>query len=209
MRLRIRRTPTRFLTGALVVGAALVSLGQAATVRTLNLVEMERHADRIFWGKCVSVVQRGQASPGLPIQQFTFRVRQAIKGVREGQKITFLQIGRARPAQAGIFELPSYREGQEVLLFLHADSSKGLTSPVGLQQGVFAVGKQEGGGATVVNALKNRNLAFGLSDQTAATGLNRADLNRLQRGHLLSLAELVRMLDKIRSHRFSSGRATQ
>ena len=109
----------------------------------------------------------------------------------------------------GHLRTPELPGGQEVLLFLHADSSKGLTSPVGLQQGVFAVGKQEGGGATVVNALKNRNLAFGLSDQTAATGLNRADLNRLQRGHLLSLAELVRMLDKIRSHRFSSGRATQ
>ena len=205
----MRRSLARLLPGALLLGVALVCPVQAATVRTLNLVEMERHADRIVWGQCLSVVQRGRAAPGLPIQQYTFQVRQAVKGVREGQKITFRQLRSTGPSRSGIFELPSYREGQEVLLFLHADSSKGLTSPVGLQQGVFVVGKQAGGGATVVNAVHNRNLAFGLSAQAATAGLNGADLNRLQSRQTLSLTELIRLLDKIQSHRISIGRDTQ
>jgi hypothetical protein len=71
----------------------------------------------------------------------TLQVREAFKGARPG-RFTFMQVGHAgdTPPPAGprfmlIPDLPTYRPGEEVLLFLYPATGTGLTSPVDGRQG--------------------------------------------------------------------------
>ena len=112
----------------------------ATTVQTVNLFEMVKLADRVFWGKCLKMKTAQDGATGLLVTAYTFEVREGIKGVSAGETVVFRQISQGQKG-FGIPGLPQYHEGQEALLFLHADSRIGLTSPVGLSQGVFRVEK--------------------------------------------------------------------
>jgi hypothetical protein len=50
----------------------------------------------------------------------------------------------ARPGEA-TEGLPRFEVGEELILFLYGDSSRGLTSPVGFGQGKFKVIRDKGG----------------------------------------------------------------
>ena len=117
-----------------VVGCLMMPASQvgAMTVRALSLEELVRRADRIFVGTCVEVRQVRSES-GQPITEITFRIIEPIKGV-SADRVMIRQLGGQL--------LPGYSVGQEVLLFLHPESPTGLTSPVGLGQGIFTVLRQ-------------------------------------------------------------------
>jgi hypothetical protein len=85
----------------------------------------------------------------------TFAVSQSLKG-EVLQKLTIKQLG-GRSGGGKILRIPGlplYREGEEVVLFLHGTSGGGFTSPVGLGQGKYAVVRQ-GAKALVINELSN------------------------------------------------------
>jgi len=115
--------------GCLMMPASQVG---AMTVRALSLEELSRRADRIFVGTCVEVRQ-ARSESGQPITEITFRIVEPIKGV-SGDRIMIRQLGGQL--------IPGYSVGQEVLLFLHPESPAGLTSPVGLGQGIFTILRQ-------------------------------------------------------------------
>jgi len=91
-----------------------------------NLRRMIRDSGRIFAGTVIKV-ERVDLTPASTIAttQITFRVEEAIRGVRQGQ---VLQIHE----WAGLWQTGErYRVGERVLLFLYPQSKLGLTSPVG------------------------------------------------------------------------------
>lgn len=97
-----------------------------------------RHAARIagviFSGSVLSVERGGaEGERGKGVTRITFRVEQAIRGVRRGQ---VLQVSE----WAGLWNGGErYRTGERVLLFLYPNSKLGLTSPVGGAMGRFAM----------------------------------------------------------------------
>lgn len=88
-----------------------------------TLRRMIRDSARIFAGTVIAV-ERFQTGPGIPTTRVTFRIDEAIRGVRKGQTIRINEWGGLW--QAG----ERYRAGERVLLFLHPESKLGLTSPV-------------------------------------------------------------------------------
>ena len=136
-----------------------LSVVPGASVKVVNLVEMETLADRIFLGQCLSV-EKGVNARALPYYEYRFRVSRGLKGVTDGQTVVFRQLAPSSSTPA--LPLPRYRAGESALVFLHPDSSLGLTSPVGLVQGVFQTMDQDGR-MKVVNGVDNRNLVTGLS----------------------------------------------
>ena len=116
------------------VACLMMSASQvgAMTARALSLEELTRRADRIFVGTCVEV-RHVRSESGQPVTEITFRIIEPIKGV-SADRIMIRQLGGQL--------LPRYSVGQEVLLFLHPESPTGLTSPVGLGQGIFTVLRQ-------------------------------------------------------------------
>ena len=145
----------------------------ATRVRLVNLEEMVRYADRIFWGVCIRTKVLEQEKMGLTVMEYTFKVREGFKGVMTGERITFRQIlylGSARIPLAGI---PIYKNGSDLLLFLHGDSSIGLTSPVGMGQGLFRIMTLGDGRLGVVNVLENANLFYNTDTGEAIRSLQR------------------------------------
>jgi hypothetical protein len=137
---------------------AIPSSARATTVLALDLAELESRADRIFVGT-VELVTSGRDDAGLPVTWTTFRVDEALKGV-SGAHVTVKQLrsGSGAGGIARVPGLPAYAVGEKLLLFLHADSARGFTSPVGLSQGCFRI---DDGSAEplAINDAGNVNLA--------------------------------------------------
>ncbi len=131
----------------------------ATTVRLVSLEEMVKAADRIFVGKCVSVESRSDEY-GLPATYVTFLVIEQIKGDL-GERVTIKQIGGRTSEVFKIPGLPTYRVGEEVLLFLHPNSQHGFTSPVGLNQGKWSVLESSAGKKMLRPAVTGRSYGQG------------------------------------------------
>lgn len=180
----------------------------ATTVQTVNLYEMVRLADRVFWGKCLKASAEQNGTTGLSVTEYTFEVREGIKGVVSGETVVFRQISGGQNG-FGIPGLPQFDEGEEPLLFLHADSRLGLTSPVGLSQGVFQVEMFQGDLA-VCNSLANRNLGYNVSAEVAFRSvLTDYDLAELNKAHPILLTRFLTIVDKIQRYWSGGGRSTQ
>ena len=155
---RVRRARTVVLSVFWIAAILLLWFSRlgAASVERINLFEMVRAADRVFWGRCLQAETGREASTGLPVTTYAFEVIRGIKGTHAGESIQFRQLSGG-PTGA-IRGLPEFSRGQEILLFLYPDSRLGLTSPVGLDQGMFRVGKGGREGRTVLNRVGNANL---------------------------------------------------
>ncbi len=170
-----------FLTSNIILGTS---------VRLVNLVEMVYLADRIFVGKCLSSEEIVDPVLQLPVTEHRFVVQQGIKGVDVGAEILVRQLSQ-------ISGTTRHRKGDRLLIFLHGDSRVGLTSPVGMGQGVFQLAKGVQGQWTVTNALRNQNLVFNLTGQlTVALGLDAVDLEHLQEDRI-DLEVISTILGKI------------
>jgi hypothetical protein len=95
-----------------------------------NWERMAVDSGMVFSG-VVTLVRRSATLPGTT--QITFRVENAIRGVRRGQIVTIRE-------WSGLWNTGErYVNGERVLLFLYPKSKLGLTSPVGGKLGRYAV----------------------------------------------------------------------
>lgn len=151
---------------------ALAAPAAAASVRALNLEEMMRLADRVFVGKVVAVRVAFDAATQRPARFTTFEVIRPVKG-NLGETVTIKQLAGQLPGQTVLpVGLPAFHPGQELVLFLHGDSSLGYTSPVGLAQGQMTVKTAPNGAKSVVGAFQQGPILKGLKNpwiKTAAS----------------------------------------
>ncbi len=136
--------------------------------RTLDLATMTDRAGNIVSGRIVQL--RAGSHPkysNIGVLYVTVKVGEMMKGA-PAEKFTFMQFsGRAPAAPSGkslstaqtLPDLPSYRVGEEVVLFLYPPSSVGFTSPVGGEQGKFLIHRSPGQPATVISEGGNDSLA--------------------------------------------------
>lgn len=152
---------TRRLFGVLGLVAVLTAPSGATTLLPVDLPALTDRAATIFVGRVVAV-RTGIDPHGLPATWTTFAVDEQLKGTREDQR-TVKQLGTSAPVAADgrlirVAALPTYRVGEEVLLFLHAESGAGFTSPVGFGQGCFRI-RDDGTTRLATNDVANANLA--------------------------------------------------
>jgi len=124
----------------------------------MNLEEMTTRAAVIFSGRCTHIRYEQDAVLGTDVTRATFRVQQAIKGDL-GPTIEVKFLG----GQNKLAGIPTFRKGEEVVLFLYGTSALGFSSPVGLGQGKFTVVTDKRGRKHAINEFRNANLARGLS----------------------------------------------
>lgn len=190
-----------------ILGIALISPLGATSIRILSLDEMVQLADRVFRGNCISI--RGVAAVnGFPSVEYTFEVTEGVKGTRTGQRVTFRQLRSAGKGVRGIPGLPAFKEGQDLLIFLHGNSRIGLTSPVGFSQGVFTV-QDRGDGPQVVNGLNNRNLMSGGVSPASSGSLTAQEAALLSQGGAIPLRTLTGAIRKIDRFQADANRSNQ
>jgi hypothetical protein len=133
----------------------------ATQVRRLNIEQLTAKAGRIVSGRCVGHRVSRDATLGLPVAEVTILVDRALKGAGD-RRLTFRMLAGGDSLDG----VPSFRVGEEVILFLYPSSAAGLTSPVGLGQGRFLIEHDKKGGSRAVNALANRGLLHNISTDT-------------------------------------------
>ncbi len=184
-----------------------VTFVTGTSVRLLNLLEMVQLADRVFWGKCLSVEEKSGDSTSLPVLEYVFAVQGGIKGVQTGETVVFRQVGTS---SQGALDIPHYEKGQEILLFLHGDSRLGLTSPVGLAQGVFQLKRTAEGEIGVLNALENTNLKYRMSGAAAQeSGMSAVELNSVSTKRPIPIEIFSLLVEKIARYQASKGNSLQ
>ena len=197
---RARRVRTLALSVCWIAAILLLWFSRlgAASVERINLFDMVRAADRIFWGRCLQSEAGREPSTGLPMTTYTFEVLRGLKGAQAKESIRFRQLSGG-PA-GGIRGLPEFSPGQEILLFLYPDSRLGLTSPVGLAQGMFRVGKGGRRAQLVLNRVGNANLLHrASSSQIRGSTLSAGEQAALRPGAPISLdrfESVVRRIDR-------------
>ena len=133
---------------------------QAVVVRQINLAEMTGSARYIFSGVCINKEITYDEDIQREVYVFTFRVNQMIKGAPRNQFAV-----KTSKTLVEMKQVPVYKIGDEVVLFLYGESRSGFTSPVGLGQGKFSVRYLPGGERKVVNENNNLNLFKGMDKQ--------------------------------------------
>jgi len=174
---RIR--PVRAMVSCLLVFFLSGLLSFATQVRRLNIEQLTAKAGRIVSGRCIGMDVSRDAALDLPVAEITVLVDRTLKGARD-RRLTFRMLATGDHLTG----TPSFRMGEEVILFLYPESAAGLTSPVGLGQGRFLIERDKTGGSRAVNALANRGLLDKLSTGAlarlgpiAATRQNRPELS--------------------------------
>ncbi|HAB17657.1 MAG TPA: hypothetical protein PLX89_04125 [Verrucomicrobiota bacterium] len=147
---------------------AAVSVQASVYVQQLKLDALCKNAHRIIRGT-VDSVSSGQISVGggsLPTVTYRIKVTETMAGAPAeivnltmvAEPKTAIRHGNAR--REPLIEVPPLEEGKEYLLFTTKPSKIGLTSPVGLAQGLFSI-KQQGDKVTAVNGVNNAGLGLG------------------------------------------------
>jgi hypothetical protein len=117
-------------------------------VKPVDLTYLVRRADVIVQGRVVEVLN--ESLPGYPNIQtvkVTLQIDKMMRGP-QGSKYTFREILIGLRSREG---RKIYRVGQQVLLFLPAQTSKGLSSPIGLEQGRFHITRNPAGKSVIAN----------------------------------------------------------
>lgn len=135
-----------FLVVALVAFAlVLAQAALATTVQKFTLPELTKRADAIVLGRVVSATSSWDAAKKEIYTYFTLTVSQPVKGARMGESITIRQLGGTVGNIASIVPgMPSFKKGEEVVLFLTQKDAAGYPWVMGLQQGKYSVVDQDG-----------------------------------------------------------------
>lgn len=147
-----------------------------ALSRPVNLATLASRAEVIVQGRVAHV--RYEPMPGyknIRTVVVTLEVERMLRGP-SGSRFTFRQYlgGPSRRGAKG-----GYTPGQQVLLFLPAESSRGLRSPLALDQGYFTIRRGPSGQDFIANQLGNAGLFKNLPEAAQRAGL-KLDDNQLR-----------------------------
>src|SRR5256885_4324279 len=153
----------RFRHFILVALAALaLVLAQAAsatTVQKLTLQELTKKANSIVVGRVQDAVSSWDAAKKEIYTFYTVSVSQPVKGSKAGETITIRQLGGTVGNIASIVPgMPSFKKGEEVVLFLTQKDAAGYPWVMGLQQGKYTVTTASDGTKMVRNDLAGTEL---------------------------------------------------
>jgi hypothetical protein len=175
--MRIRTFPLSLLTAGFLLSTVVAA--EASDVIHMTLRDLVARGDRIVRGTVLAADEGTQAAGGgnLPIVTYRIRVEEALKGaVSEGDVIEVRLLGSMKQAPAGqarrvtiLRDLPRFTIGRDYLFVLTRPSKIGLSTTVGLKQGLFEL-RGRPGQESAVNDANNLGLFNGLQGAPSAPG---------------------------------------
>ena len=182
MRIPIERaswTPRLVIALTIALTTILASTVDAANVRYMTLSDLVARADQIVRGTVVGS-EEGTVSAGggaVPIVAYRIRVEESLKGgASAGDTIEVRLLGRLKqptsgPLRRGPFfnDLPQFTLGSDYLFVLTRPSAIGLSTTVGLRQGLFEL-RGRPGAELAVNGANNLGLFAGTTAGPRTSG---------------------------------------
>jgi hypothetical protein len=152
---RILRSAMVTLVAFALVGA---STAGATTVQKLSLQELAKRSDAI----AVAVVEDATARYDANKEIYTYitlRVLDPVKGAHKDETLTIRQIGGTVGSIASVVSgMPTFKKGEEVVVFLSQKDPAGYPWVMGLQQGKYSVSLDDKGQKRVRNELGDLKL---------------------------------------------------
>jgi hypothetical protein len=140
--------------------------------RPVNLAFLARRAEVIVQGRVVAARYEGMPNyPNIRTVLVTLEVERMLRGPA-GSRFTFRQY--VGPQKRGGVK-SGYMTGQRVLLFLPGESTAGLRSPLGLEQGHFRIVRGTLGQDAIANQLGNIGLFKNVPENAERAGLRLDD----------------------------------
>lgn len=166
----MRRTRVVWAAAAAALSLIATAVPQASTVMQMNLGEMVQRADRIYRGTVLSVSATQVAAGGgqVPVTVYRLRVDETFRGEFtevKGMRIAEIRtLGKLTPVRRGSLRsavilprMPELQVGRSYLVLTTQPSAIGLSTTVGLGQGVFRI-SQVGKDELAVNEANNNGL---------------------------------------------------
>jgi hypothetical protein len=175
------RTPVLRVTASTAAAIAVLfgATAYASNVRYMNLRDLVAHADRIVRGTVIASDEGTVAAGGgaIPIVTYRIRVEESLKGgAGAGETIEVRLLGRVKQPARGTTrlgpyfnDLPQFRVGGDYLFVLTRPSAIGLSTTVGLRQGLFEL-RGRRGSEQATNGANNVGLLSGTSAASRAEG---------------------------------------
>lgn len=152
---RASRFTTVVFAACVLAGASMAS---ATTVLKLSLKDLAKKSDTIVRATVEDEVARYDANKEI-YTYFTLKVLEPVKGSHKDDVITIRQLGGVVGNIASIVPgTPTFKKGEEVVVFLTQKDVAGYPWVMGLQQGKFSVSQDENGQKRVRNELGGMNL---------------------------------------------------
>ena len=164
---------------AMTIGITLCALAaaEASNVLHMTLRDLVTRGDRIVRGTVVAA-EEGTVSAGggnIPVVAYRIRVDEALKGsVASGDVIEVRLLASTKQASSGklrraavLRDLPRFAVGRDYLFVLTRPSQIGLSTTVGLGQGLFEL-RGRPGQELAVNEANNLGLSSGVPGASAS-----------------------------------------
>ena len=175
----VRRSRPLAACAACAMAILVASGADASNVRYMNLRDLVARADRIVRGAVVSSEEGTVAVGGgqLPTVTYKIRVEESLKGgAAAGETIEVRLLGQGKDAAVGpirnltlLRDLPKFTVGRDYLFILTQPSQIGLSTTVGLGQGLFQL-RGRPGAELAVNEANNLGLFSGISSAPQTPG---------------------------------------
>jgi len=152
---RASRFATVMFAAFALAGASMAS---ATTVQKLSLKDLSKNSAAIARAQVEDVVARYDVNKEI-YTYITLRVLEPVKGSSKDQLITIRQLGGVVDHIASIVPgTPTFKKGEEVVVFLSRNDAAGYPWVMGLQQGKFSVSQDANGTKKVRNELGDLRL---------------------------------------------------
>jgi hypothetical protein len=172
--------------------AALALVGAqvafATTVQKLTLQELTKKSESIVMARVDDAVSSWDAAHKEIYTYFTLSVLQPVKGSKGATTIMLRQIGGTVGNIASVVPgMPSFRKGEEVVVFLTQKDAAGYPWVMGLQQGKYSVMTAKNGVKMVRNDLAGTEFLTKSGSHVGATTAPDMPLNAFLDGIKTSL----------------------
>ncbi|MDI6803773.1 MAG: hypothetical protein QME58_07995 [Bacteroidota bacterium] len=163
--------------------------------KPMNIEDLVKKSEVIIHGIVEKVESGKDAQSGLLVTYITINVYENFNGAQTG-KYTFKQYGGKAD---GLVYFPAgsprFTENEEVILMLYPQSTKGMQSPVGMEQGKFSVVIDNRSGKKFVqNKTPNPNLFKHLKNPKTVSNKKWLKPVRIEKYDYVEFAETVRKL---------------
>lgn len=144
------------------IAALAFAVAQAAfatTVQKLSLQELTKRSDSIVMARVDDAVASWDAGHKEIYTYITLSVLQPVKGDKGATTITLRQLGGTVGNIASVVPgMPSFKKGEEVVVFLTQKDAAGYPWVMGLEQGKYSVSTAKNGVKMVRNDLAGTEL---------------------------------------------------
>ena len=147
---RVRRSIVFGIAALALLGATYAA---ATTVQKMSLRDLAKKSDAIVLARVEDETARYDANKEI-YTYITLRVLEPVKGPKKDEVVTIRQLGGTVDKIASIVPgTPTFRKGEEVVVFLTGKDVAGYPWVMGLQQGKYSVTADEKGEKHVRNEI--------------------------------------------------------